>query len=231
MTTQSIDKTEPAADLSLPAMAKNLAQGFGILIFLSVVLGLVYPAVTTGVAQTALPHQANGSPVLYDGRPAGSAMIGQDWTDTGLFEGRPSAAGYNAKSSGASNLSVSNPDYQAAVKARIERWQAITGSSAPVPADLAAASGSGLDPDITVEAARYQVPYVSKMTGLSPEALEAMIAAHAREELIGFAETPIVNVLALNLEAAKAAGWTFEDIAARKRAAQEKQAAASSEAK
>lgn len=220
MTMQNIDNAGSADmnDLSLSALAKNLAQGFGILIFLSVVLGLVYPAATTIAAQTALPHQANGSPVFYEGRPAGSALIGQDWTDTGLFEGRPSATGCDPKRSGASNLSVSSPDYQADVKARIARWQALTGSAAPVPADLAAASGSGLDPDITVEAALYQVPYVSKMTGLSRQALEAMIEAHAREDFLSFAESPIVNVLELNLAAAKAAGWSFEEIAARKKA-------------
>lgn len=223
MTIETMDKQlEPATDLSIGAMVKNLAQGFGVLIFLSVVLGLVYPAVVTGVAQKGFPHQANGSMLTYEGRPAGSAMIGQDWTDTGLFEGRPSVVDYNGKSSGASNMSVSTPDYQKTVKERTERWQIMTGSQDPVPADLATASGSGLDPDISVKAARYQVPYVSRMTGVSPEKLEALIDANSRVEFISFGDGPIVNVLQLNMAVAQAAGWKFEDIAAKQKAVQAK---------
>lgn len=229
MTNDNLRRTDepaadPAEDLSIRAMGRSLAQGFGILLFLTAILGVVYPAVVTGAAGVLAPREAAGSAVEFEGSPAGSELLGQDWGGTGLFEGRPSAAGWNPKLSGASNAALSNPEYLAAVKARIERWKAKTGSDAPVPADLVTASGSGLDPDISVEAARYQAGAVAAATGLPLERVKQLIDGAAREPFLAFAPSPIVNVLSLNMAVAKAAGWTAEDIAARRDAAKRAQA-------
>lgn len=184
-------------------------------VFLAVLLGLVYPAVVTGLSNLVFPQQAHGSLVEVGGKPIGSALIGQDWTDTGLFEGRPSATNYNASSTSGSNLAMSNPDLTKAVKERVARWQERTGSKQTVPLALVTASSSGLDPDIPVSAALYQIPVVAKATGLAAKELETLIAQQERSDFLSLGEEKLVNVLELNVAVMKAAHWTAADVLAR----------------
>jgi len=170
---------------------------------LSVLTGLVYPLATTGIAQAAFPHQAAGSLIVRDGKPVGSLLIGQNFSDAKYFWGRPSATGpmpNNASASGGSNLDPLNPALADAVKGRIGALRAADpGNIAPVPVDLVTASGSGLDPHISVAAALYQVPRVAKARGQSTAQLQALIAQYREGKRFGFMGEPRVNVLQLNL--------------------------------
>lgn len=170
---------------------------------LTLVTGVAYPLAVTGAAQALFPHQANGSLVLRDGKPIGSALIGQNFSDATYFWGRPSATGtapYNATASGGSNLGPLNPALTEAVKARIDALRAADpGNAAPVPVDLVTASASGLDPDISPAAARYQVARVARARGLAPDSVQALVDAHAQAPLLGFLGEPRVNVLRLNM--------------------------------
>lgn len=172
-------------------------------VVLSLITGLLYPLFVTGVAQTVFPQQANGSPIERDGRLVGSTLIGQAFTQPGRFWGRPSATSpepYNAGASGGSNFGPSNPALAEAVKARIEALRAADpGNAAPVPVDLVTASASGLDPHISVAAARYQVARVARVRGLTPDAVSALVDRHTEGVSFGFLGEPRVNVLALNL--------------------------------
>lgn len=182
---------------------QTLRPALALFVLLSVVTGLVYPFAVTGVAQLLFPWQANGSLVMRDGKPVGSALIGQQFADPGHFWGRPSATApqpYNAAASTGSNLGPLNPALVEAVKARVEALRAADpGNAAPVPVDLVTASGSGLDPDISLAAARYQAPRVARVRGLPPAQITAQIERHARRPWLGILGEPRVNVLALNL--------------------------------
>ena len=182
---------------------QTLRPALALFILLSVVTGLAYPFAVTGVAQLLFPWQANGSLVLQGGQPVGSAPIGQSFTDPGHFWGRPSATGpqpYNAAASTGSNLGPLNPALTDAVKARVAALQAADpGNAAPVPVDLVTASGSGLDPEISLAAAHYQAPRVARVRGLPPAQITALIERHAQRPWLGVLGEPRVNVLALNL--------------------------------
>lgn len=182
---------------------QTLRPALALFVLLSVVTGLVYPFAVTGVAQLLFPWQAHGSLVMRDGQPVGSALIGQQFTDPGHFWGRPSATApqpYNAAASTGSNLGPLNPALVEAVQARIAALRAADpGNVAPVPVDLVTASGSGLDPDISLAAARYQAPRVARVRGLPPAQIAALIERHARRPWLGVLGEPRVNVLALNL--------------------------------
>lgn len=173
---------------------------FGVL---TLVTGLLYPLLVTGVAQTVFPHQANGSLVEHQGQTVGSELIGQPFSKPENFWSRPSATGsmaYNAGASGGSNLGPNHPALAEAVKARIEALHAVdSGNNAPVPVDLVTASASGLDPHISVAAARYQAPRVARVRGFAPGAVNALVDQHTESSLFGFLGEPRVNVLALNL--------------------------------
>ncbi|HYS18392.1 MAG TPA: potassium-transporting ATPase subunit KdpC [Candidatus Binatia bacterium] len=173
------------------------------LVLLSVVTGIVYPAVVTAIAQAVFPHQANGSLIVKDGKAVGSALIGQPFDDPRYFWGRPSATspfGYNAGASAGSNLSPTNPDLIKAVQGRVDALrEADPGNTAPVPVDLVTASGSGLDPHISPAAALYQVARVAKARKLDPAAVRELVTQHTQGRFLGMLGEPGVNVLALNL--------------------------------
>ena len=170
---------------------------------LTLITGVAYPLMVTGAAQALFPAQAAGSLIMKDGKPLGSALIGQNFSDPGHFWGRPSATGpipYNGGSSSGSNLGPLNPALMDAVKSRIEALRiADPGNTAPVPVDLVTASASGLDPDISVAAAHYQAARVAKTRGLPADTVAALIDQHIDGPLWGFLGESRVNVLRLNL--------------------------------
>jgi K+-transporting ATPase ATPase C chain len=172
-------------------------------LLLTVITGVVYPLVITGIAQVVFPGQAAGSLVVKNGKPIGSSLIGQSFSDPKNFWSRPSATSpqpYNAVGSSGSNQGPLNPALTDAVKARVEALQAADpGNKAPIPVDLVTASASGLDPDISVAAANYQVARVARARGLKVEAVQAIIDAHAHNRLMGWLGEPRINVLELNL--------------------------------
>jgi K+-transporting ATPase ATPase C chain len=175
----------------------------------TVITGVIYPLVVTGIAQVAFPAQANGSLILVDGQPVGSALIGQDFDAPEYFWGRLSATGtfaYNAfnaddlTGSSGSNYGSLNPALVEAAQARIDALRAADpGNAAPIPVDLVTASASGLDPHISPAAALYQVPRVARARGLSEDQVRALVEAHIEGRQLGFLGEPRVNVLRLNL--------------------------------
>jgi len=172
-------------------------------VVLTVITGLAYPVVVTGIAQILFPSHANGSLIYKDGKPVGSRLIGQPFDDPKYFWSRPSATSPypdNSGSSGGSNLGPTNPDLQKAVQGRIDALKAADpGNTDPIPVDLVTASGSGLDPDISPAAALYQVHRVAKARNLSEETVRTLVADHTQGRQFGFLGEPRVNVLALNL--------------------------------
>jgi potassium-transporting ATPase KdpC subunit len=173
-----------------------------LLVMLSVLTGLAYPAVVTAVAQVAFPHQANGSLITASGRLVGSSLIGQAFSDPKYFWGRPSAAGpngYDASASGGTNLGPTSAQLIANVTAAVDAARKANGGG-PVPADLVTSSASGLDPDISPAAAEYQVARVAAARGMTVDAVRAIVARHTEQPLLGFLGEPRVHVLELNLD-------------------------------
>ena len=191
-------------------MRAQLRPALVILVALTLVTGVVYPLLVTGVAQAVFPYQAQGSLISKDGKLVGSALIGQPFDDPKYFWGRPSATSpfpYNAASSSGSNLSPTNPDLVKAVQARVEALRAADpDNTGPVPVDLVTASGSGLDPHISPAAALYQVSRVARARKLDPESVRQLVVRHTEGRWLGLLGEPRVNVLALNL-ALDAQGW------------------------
>jgi len=163
----------------------------------------VYPFAVTGLAQLLFHDQAAGSLVMADGHAVGSRIIGQSFSDPKYFWSRPSATApqpYNAIASGGSNLGPLNPALTDAVSGRIAALKAADPTnSAPIPVDLVTASASGLDPDISIAAARYQAARVARTRELDPAAVQSLIGAHSRGKFLGLVGEPRVNVLELNL--------------------------------
>ena len=184
-------------------MLKQIKPALIIFGLLAVLTGLVYPGVITGLAQVIFPHQANGSLIVQNGQVVGSQLIGQQFDDPKYFWGRLSDTGsypYNASASGGSNLSVLNPNLQAAVQQRLADLKAADpGNTLPVPVDLVTASGSGLDPNISIEAANYQAARVARVRGLSVSQVQSLIEKYTTGRFLGFIGEPVVNVLELNL--------------------------------
>jgi K+-transporting ATPase ATPase C chain len=170
---------------------------------LTALTGVAYPLVVTGIGQAAFPEQAAGSLILREGKPVGSSLIGQDFSDPQYVWGRPSATGSypnNATASSGSNQGPLNPALADAVKGRIEALRAADpGNTAQVPVDLVTASGSGLDPHISVAAAQYQAARVAKARGLPTAQIQQLIEKHTEGRIFGFLGEPRVNVLQLNL--------------------------------
>src|SRR5271169_2611266 len=174
-----------------------------LLVVMTVVLGIAYPLVITGLARVAFPHQAEGSLIYKDGRLIGSTLIGQSFSDPKYFWGRPSATTpqpYNGLASSGSNLGPLNPALLDAVRANAKALRdADPDNQQAIPVDLVTASASGLDPDISLAAARYQAPRVARARNLPLAQLEALIKAHRRGHLFGLIGERRVNVLELNL--------------------------------
>lgn len=170
---------------------------------LSLITGLAYPFLTTGIASAVFPHQAAGSLIQQDGKVIGSEWIGQSFTSPQYFWGRPSATApmpYNAAASGGSNLGPRNPALAEAIQARIAALRAADPDNAdPVPVDLVTASGSGLDPHISPAAAAYQADRVARARNLPRSEVDALIQAHTATPWSGVLGEPAVNVLTLNL--------------------------------
>lgn len=184
-------------------MLKSLRPALVSFVLLTLITGVLYPAAVTLTAQLAFAHQAGGSLIERDGRILGSEWIGQSFADPKYFWSRPSATGlapYNAMSGSGSNQATTNPALVAAVEERIARLKAVDPeNSAPVPVDLVTASASGLDPHISVAAARYQVSRIARLRNVKTAELETLIEKHTSPPTLGFMGQSRVNVLDLNL--------------------------------
>lgn len=184
-------------------MFSHFRPALTLLIFFTIVTGAIYPLVVTQISQVVFPNKANGSLIERSGKPVGSALIGQPFSNPEYFWGRPSATSpfpYNASASSGSNQGPLNPALAEAVEARIKALrEADPGNTAPVPVDLVTASGSGLDPHISPAAAAYQVSRVARVRGLDVQKVRALVADATEGRQLGFLGEPRVNVLKLNL--------------------------------
>ena len=186
-------------------MRRQLFPALMMTIALTILTGLLYPLVVTGVAQGLFPSRANGSLVKVNGRIVGSSLLGQNFTAAKYFQPRPSAAGadgYDGLASGASNLGPSSPVLLKAVAARVVAYRRLNAmaSNAPVPVDAVTASASGLDPDISIANARIQAGRVAKARSLPLTTVLAAVARHTENRQWGFLGERVVNVLELNLD-------------------------------
>jgi potassium-transporting ATPase KdpC subunit len=192
------------------AVLAQFRPAIALTILLLLIVGILYPLAVTGAAQALFPSQANGSLVYVNGKPIGSSLIGQYWTQPQYFHGRPSAtlnlqgtpAPYQANNSGGSNLGPTNKALVETVQQRIaalRKENPDVPAGTPIPVDLVTASASGLDPDISVAGAYYQIPRIAKTRGLSQATVRALVDAHVTGRFLGLFGEPRVNVLELNL--------------------------------
>lgn len=190
--------------------SKYLRPAIMITIIFTIVTGFIYPGIVTGLAQLIFPNQANGSLVTVNGKVVGSELIGQYWTSPQYFHGRPSATidpntgkpePYAADNSGASNAGPTNAAYLQTVQQRVAQLKKENpdAPAGPVPVDLVTASGSGLDPDISLAAAYYQVPRIAKARGLSQAQVTQIVNDHIQGRFLWIFGEPFVNVLDVNL--------------------------------
>jgi K+-transporting ATPase ATPase C chain len=184
-------------------MRTQLRPALVSLVALTLITGLLYPLVVTGMAQVLFPRQASGSLILIDGKPVGSSLIGQPFDAPKYFWGRPSATSpfpYNAAASSGSNLGPTNDALIKAVQARIDALKtADPDNPLPLPVDLVTASGSGLDPHISPAAAEYQIRRIARVRGLDETVVRRLVAQHTEGRQFGVLGEPRVNVLTLNL--------------------------------
>jgi len=181
-------------------MTSQLRPAFFMLLIFTVLTGVIYPLAVTGIAQVLFPSQANGSLITVNGKAVGSELIGQQFDEPKYFWGRLSAAGYNAAASSGSNYGPMNPDLLKTVQARIDALKAADPTNTlPIPVDLVTASGSGLDPHISVAAALYQVGRVASARGLSEAEVQSLMEQYTEGRQFGIFGEPRVNALKLNL--------------------------------
>jgi potassium-transporting ATPase KdpC subunit len=182
-------------------VTKTLRTALLMTLITTVLFGLIYPLAVTGLAQLFFPSQANGSLIYSNGKIVGSRLLGQAFTGPGYFHSRPSAAGdgYDAANSGGSNLAPTNHALLDRVKADVAKLNA-ENPGAPIPVDLVTTSASGLDPDISPDAAEFQLPRVAKERGMNPADLRAIVARHTSARDFGILGESRVNVLELNRE-------------------------------
>ncbi|OAF10930.1 K(+)-transporting ATPase subunit C [Bradyrhizobium neotropicale] len=199
-------------------MLREIRPAIVLLLALTAITGLAYPLAMTGIAGALFPAQAQGSLIEEDGKVVGSALIGQEFKDDKYFHGRPSAtlapdpndstktvpAPYNAANSGGSNLGPTSKALADRLKEDVDKLKA-ENPSAPVPVDLVTTSASGLDPNISPEAAQFQVPRVAKARNMSEDQVKQLVTSHTEGRLLGLLGEPRVNVLALNLSLDRAA--------------------------
>lgn len=185
-------------------MLKTMGRALMMLLVMTVITGIAYPLVVTGLSKVIFPKQAEGSQVYKDGQPIGSVLIGQNFSDARYFYSRPSAAGkdgYDAANSSGSNLGPTNTALIALVAKQAEKVRIDNGlsSTTPVPGDLVTASASGLDPHITPSAARIQVSRVAKARNINEQKVQALLEQFTEGRQFGFLGEPRVNVLKLNI--------------------------------
>jgi K+-transporting ATPase ATPase C chain len=182
-------------------MKKHFVTSIMMTIVTTILLGLIYPMVMTGLAQLIFPRQANGSLITANGKIVGSHLIGQTFSSPGYFRSRPSAAGngYDAGNSSGSNLGPTNKMLVDRMTGDIQKAQA-ENPNTPVPMDLVTTSASGLDPHISPEAAAFQVPRIARERGMSEADVSALVANHTEARQFGFLGEPRVNVLELNVD-------------------------------
>ena len=182
-------------------MISQVRPAFFMLLIFTVITGIIYPLAVTGIAQVVFPHQSNGSLIMTaDGKAVGLELIGQQFDDPSYFWGRPSAANYNAAASSGSNYGPLNPALMDMVQTRIDALKAADpDNTLPIPVDLVTASGSGLDPHISVASALYQVSRVATARGLNEADVIALVNQYTEGRQFGFLGEPRVNVLLLNL--------------------------------
>jgi potassium-transporting ATPase KdpC subunit len=179
----------------------QLWPAVAVLLALTVITGLAYPAAVTAIAQVAFPGQANGSMIVVDGNTVGSSLIGQAFDDPKYFSGRPSAAGagYDSTASGGSNLAPTSQALIDRITAQVDALRKANGN-APIPVELVTTSASGLDPDISPAAAEYQVARVAKARGMTVDQVRTVVARHTTQPFLGFIGSASVRVLELNLD-------------------------------
>jgi len=189
-----------------------IRPAIGLTILLTILTGILYPLAITGIAQAIFPSQANGSLVYKNGQPIASGIIGQYWTQPQYMHGRPSATSptpYNAANSGGSNLGPTNKALQTEVQANIDivrKENPDVPDTTAIPIDLVTTSASGLDPDISVAGAYYQIPRIAKVRHMTPTQVQDIINAHIQGRFMGIFGEDVVNVLDLNLALDKAQG-------------------------
>jgi K+-transporting ATPase ATPase C chain len=185
-------------------MWRQIAPSFRLMVCFTILTGLIYPVVVTGICRIVFPHRADGSLIVVNGRIVGSSLIGQNFTKPEYFHPRPSAAGndgYDPTASGGSNYGPTSQKLLDRVKASIEKFRAENPVySGPIPVDLVTASGSGLDPDISPASAEAQAARVAKARGVDGAQIRSLIATHTQGRQWGFLGEPRVDVLELNLD-------------------------------
>ncbi|MBA3823366.1 MAG: potassium-transporting ATPase subunit KdpC [Ktedonobacterales bacterium] len=215
MTTTTTTPTTEAATEALPQrtilqlVGRFVRPAIGLTILFTILLGIFYPLAITGLAQAFFPSQANGSLVYKNGQPIASAIIGQDWTQPQYFHGRPSATTYAADSSGGSNLGPTNSALLTEVQKNtdlVRKENPDVPDTTPIPVDMVTSSASGIDPDISVAAAYYQIARVAKARSLTQDQVRALIDSHIQGRFLGIFGEPRLNVLALNQALDKAQG-------------------------
>jgi potassium-transporting ATPase KdpC subunit len=183
-------------------MWKQLWTAVVLLILMTVLTGILYPLMVTGIAQLVFPFRANGSQIQHGGKIVGSELIGQSFDDPRYFWGRLSATSpsYNGGASSGSNYGPMNPALSDSAKARMEVFhKADPGNTAPIPVDLVTSSGSGLDPDISIAAALYQTPRVARVRGIDEEKVRQLVLGQVEDRQMRFLGEKRVNILLLNL--------------------------------